>query len=153
MIIETEAYLGSEDEASHAYCGRTKRNSLMFGSPGIIYVYLIYGMYHCFNITCEKKDSPGAVLIRSLLPQVGISEMKKRRNKEMLKDIASGPAKLVQALNIDIADNGFSILSESLYILDKKIEKFQVECGPRIGISKANKLNYRFFKKRSANED
>lgn len=146
MIIETEAYLGSEDEASHAYCGRTKRNSLMFGSPGIIYVYLIYGMYYCFNITCEKKGSPGAVLIRALLPKEGIGEMKKRRNKNRLNALASGPAKLSQSLKIDISDNGTNILSKSLYIIDKKIEKVKIECGPRIGISKASQLNYRFYK-------
>jgi len=145
-IVETEAYLGLEDEASHAAPGLTERNSVMFGKPGRIYVYLIYGMHYCFNIVCESKNTPGAVLIRAIEPEIGIETMIKRRQRKDLEQLASGPAKLTQALKISISDNGKQIPSKKVFLYDGGRQR-AVCCGPRIGISRAGEFHYRFYVK------
>ena len=145
-IVETEAYLGCKDNASHASCGITKRNYLMYGKPGRVYVYLIYGMYYCFNLTCEKEGTPGAVLIRAIQPEIGVEEMKKRRGSS---DIASGPGKLSIALKIDISDNGVKIPSKNIYILSDNKKPREIGTSARIGVPliKSNERDYRFYVK------
>ena len=109
-IVETEAYIGAIDKASHAYGGkRTNRTETLYADPGTVYVYIIYGMYHCLNLISEEKDVAGGVLIRGIEPLEGIEEMSKlryRKNYEELssyekKNFSNGPSKLCMALGID----------------------------------------------------
>lgn len=141
IIIETEAY--SDDEASHAFT-KTPRSILMRETHGSAYVYFTYGMHYCFNITCDKKK-PGAVLVRALLPLEGISKMKKRRKQTDEKNLTNGPGKLTQALSINKTDNGTKIGENIKIYLYKKILPKHIVVTPRIGISKAKDLLWRFL--------
>ncbi|MDR1509321.1 MAG: DNA-3-methyladenine glycosylase [Synergistaceae bacterium] len=110
MITETEAYAGREDAACHAYKRQSPsaghRTNIMFGPGGYAYVYLIYGMYRCFNVVTNIRGLPEAVLIRALEPRDGVKLMRSRRNTAKLKDLCGGPGKLCQALDITLADYG-----------------------------------------------
>lgn len=145
MIVESEAYLGESDPASHAYRGQTKRNSLMYESGGVVYVYLIYGIHYCFNITTDREGVPGAVLVRALQPEFGIEKMKERRGVIALERIATGPGNLTQALAIDQNDNGKKISEENIFIATSSFQNPEIKRSERIGISRAKKLKYRFF--------
>ena len=115
-IVETEAYVGPEDRASHASRGRTARTEIMFGPAGFAYVYLIYGFHHCLNFVTEAADYPAAVLIRAVEPVDGIELMKARRRKTDLRELASGPGKLCQAFAIDRSLNGVDVCAAPLYV-------------------------------------
>jgi DNA-3-methyladenine glycosylase len=140
-IIETEAY--TTDAASHA-AKRTNRSALMHDTYGHIYVYLTYGMYYCLNFTCER-DGIGAVLIRALEPVRGIDKMQQRRGTDDFKKLASGPGRLSQAFAIDLSFNGKPIGRELK--LQERQTIPQIFASPRIGISKATELEWRFFEK------
>src|SRR5579864_9602840 len=100
-IVETEAYLGGDDLAAHSARGITDRTRVIFGPPGHAYVYLIYGMYECLNLVCERAGKPGCVLIRALEPVAGLEIMQQRRPAaHRVEDLASGPGKLTLALGI-----------------------------------------------------
>jgi DNA-3-methyladenine glycosylase len=146
-IIETEAYL-KNDPASHAFKGKTQRNSPMFDKPGTIYVYFTYGMHFCFNIVTEKQGIAEAVLIRALEPISGTKLMQKRRKLKDISDVrylCNGPAKLVEAMGISPKLNGRSIFSGPISIcVPNKQTPFHVLQTPRIGISKGKRLPYRF---------
>lgn len=142
-IVETEAY--TTDAASHA-AKRTNRSALMFDTYGHIYVYMTYGMYYCLNFTCER-DGIGAVLIRAIEPLSGIEEMQQRRNTDELKKLASGPGRLTQAFAIDLSFNGKPIGHELKVRPRQSLP--QISATPRIGISKATELHWRFFEKGS----
>jgi len=147
VIVETEAYYGSDDPASHAYGGKTPRSSIMFGKPGRVYVYLCYGMYYLINIVTEKEGTPGAVLIRALDPIWGIEIMKKRRNgKDRLTD---GPGRLTVALGIGIKDNGADIAKGEggLQILDfgRESKSYEIVKTRRIGINRGEDKLLRFL--------
>jgi DNA-3-methyladenine glycosylase len=115
-IVETEAYGGGNDPASHAYGGKTERNAVMFRSGGYGYVYFTYGMHFCFNVVSGRRDGePGAVLIRAAEPLAGTDLMRKNRNKENLRDLLSGPAKLCEALEITRTLNGISLDGPPLF--------------------------------------
>jgi DNA-3-methyladenine glycosylase len=151
MIIETEAYNGVIDKASHAYKGRrTARNEIMYGEGGNTYVYLCYGIHHLFNIVTNKKDIPHAVLIRALIPKEGIDTVLKRRNQKSInKKIADGPGTLSQALGIRTSHTGIPLSGKTIWVEDRKIEfsKKDIKAGPRIGVDYAGKdalLPYRF---------
>lgn len=147
IITETEAYFGLEDPASHARFGKTDRNFLMFDEGGKVYVYLIYGMYNCLNFTTDKKDVPGAVLIRSILPYENIEYMKEKRNCQKYKDIANGPGKLCIAFSINRDINGLKAnIDSGLYVEDKEIyKKIEIKKSKRIGIKKDLEKDYRFY--------
>jgi len=121
-ITETEAYVGSRDKACHAYNNRrTKRTEVMFKSGGFAYIYMIYGMYFCFNIVAGREGSPEAVLIRAVEPVKDCEMMKKNRGylKNNLKDLTNGPGKLCIAMNIDMSLNGYDLTNgKKLYIED-----------------------------------
>jgi DNA-3-methyladenine glycosylase len=140
-IIETEAY--TTDAASHA-AKRTNRSALMYETYGHIYVYLTYGMYYCLNFTCEREGI-GAVLIRAIEPLSGIEEMQQRRGTDEFKRLASGPGRLAQAFAIDLRFNGQPIGQELK--LRQRLSLPQICASPRIGISKATELPWRFFEK------
>jgi len=148
-IIETEAYCGSFDKACHSYAfKRTKRNEVMYREGGISYVYLIYGMYHCFNIVTEDEANPSAVLIRAISPISGKNEMSMLRYSSPYDTISSkqklnltnGPGKLCKALNITINDNGEPLSQDSIYILDSPLKDFQILATPRINIGYAEEF-------------
>jgi DNA-3-methyladenine glycosylase len=144
-IVETEAYIGFKDPASHAYKGMTPRNEVMFGYPGYAYVYLTYGMHHCLNLVTERNGYPAAVLIRALEPADGVELMKKRRGSQNLKDLTSGPAKLCKALGIDRKLNGADLCSDLIYVEDRGEVIKKIASSSRIGIKEGKKKNWRFY--------
>jgi DNA-3-methyladenine glycosylase len=144
IIVETESY-HETDEASHSYKYRSGRSKVMFGPPGHVYVYFTYGMHWCFNVVAEKEGVGAAVLIRALEPTQGIELMRKRRAKENIHDLCSGPAKLVQALGITKADYGKLLYGGNLYVMKPRLKNVRISFGPRIGISKAKDKPWRFW--------
>ncbi|HEX7431150.1 MAG TPA: DNA-3-methyladenine glycosylase [Candidatus Limnocylindrales bacterium] len=163
-IVEVEAYVGDDDMASHAHLGRTKRNAVMFGPPGVAYVYLVYGMYHCLNIVTEASGRPAALLIRAVEPvegeaemrlaRIGLAQARPDRNATADADrtkrqieglpasrLASGPGLVCAAFSIDRSDNGIDLCDGNS---DLRIEAappgdgpLTVATGPRIGIGYA----------------
>ncbi len=135
-IVETEAYVGLEDKASHASVGKTARNAVMFGPPGFAYVYLIYGMHYCMNVVTEREGYPAAVLIRALEPVEGIEFMRARRRRKRDIELTNGPAKLCQALDIDIRFNGHDLCAgEHLWIHPGILKSTEeIVSGPRVGV-------------------
>jgi DNA-3-methyladenine glycosylase len=137
-IVETEAYLGVDDLASHASRGITPRTEVMFGPPGHAYVYFIYGMHECLNFVSEPEGKAGCVLIRALEPLAGLDVMYGRRVKaRKAEDLASGPGKLTQALGITRRLNGSSLIAGPLTVRRLNDEpSIVIETTPRIGITK-----------------
>ncbi len=146
IIVETEAYLHN-DPACHAYRKKTPRNAAMFEGAGVSYVYLIYGMYHCFNIVSGDKDVGEAVLIRALEPVEGIELMQKRRKTTNIKNLCSGPGKLVTAMGISRDFNFLPLYTDKFYCLPPKDESFEVVTTTRIGITQGADFLYRFYMK------
>ncbi len=148
-IVETEAYLSTNDEASHSSRGITKRNAAMFESGGILYVYLIYGIHHCINVVTEGKEIGSAVLIRALEPITGIDTMKENRNENNILKLCKGPANLTKALGLNLTHNFSSLISDNLYIIPKSNE-VSISTSERIGINKSKDLQLRFCETGSA---
>jgi len=146
IIVETEAYL-QDDPACHAYRKKSTRNAPMFGIAGTIYVYQIYGMHFCVNIATNQKDIGEAVLIRALEPIEGIDLMEKRRKSNVLKNLCSGPGKLVQAMGIHKGMNDWHILEGNLKILPPLSDYSQasIVTTTRIGITQGAELPFRFY--------
>ena len=145
VIVEVEAY-ERDDPACHAYVGLTPRTATLFGPPGRAYVYLSYGIHSCLNFVCEPKGEAAAVLIRALEPRWGIEEMRRRRGREDLRDLCSGPGKLTEALGIGL-DMDRAPLNEPPFEVrepDDEWADVDVGCGPRIGITRAADLPWRF---------
>ena len=154
IIIETEAYYGETDPASHAFHGRTPRADIMFGKAGLAYVYFCYGMYYMLNAVTEREEVPGAVLIRSVLPISGTDIMSVRRNTNDIKKLANGPGKLTIAFGIDSDDNGKDLTGEGNPLGDLTIHELYISLDsinilqtPRIGISIAKDEQLRFVLK------
>jgi DNA-3-methyladenine glycosylase len=150
-IVETEAYLGGEDPASHAFRGPTARNQVMFGPPGHAYVYFIYGMHFCVNVTCEPEGRAGAVLLRALEPLAGVAEMIRLRRLPPgapPRLLTSGPGRLCQALGITRSElNGvdYTDPNSDLQIHADEWPEGQVLATPRIGIRQAAERPLRFL--------
>jgi DNA-3-methyladenine glycosylase len=139
-IVETEAYAGPEDKASHAYGNRrTARTETMFAAGGTAYVYFIYGMYYQFNVVTGREDVPHAVLVRGLEPLEGIERMREQRPVKRDRDLTSGPGKLCRALGLDRSFNGEDLLGERVWLeaADGKLSPRQITSGPRVGIDYA----------------
>ncbi len=147
-IVEVEAYEQFDDEASHSFRGPTQRNAAMFGKPGTLYVYRIYGMHWCANVVCGPVDHGAAVLIRALEPLDGIKQMAVRRGRDpsQVTDLCSGPGKLCQALGIDGDSNGADLFSPTSNIRLEMSDAVPqtIDHGPRIGISRSIDLPWRF---------
>ncbi len=144
-IVETEAYLGSEDPACHSFGGRrTKRVQSMYLPGGHAYVYFIYGMYHCFNVVTGTVDQPDAVLIRAVEPEEGLKFMERNRPVQRKVDLTNGPGKLCLAFGIDQRQDGLSLLKSPLMILprEEEISSRQISKGPRIGIGTHHEACY-----------
>ena len=138
-IVETEAYLGLSDEASHAWRGPTPRTKVVFGPPGHAYVYLIYGIYNCLNFVAEPEGSPGCVLIRAVEP-VKIAPI------TGIESETNGPGKLTRAMGIDLRHNGADLTRGSLTVREPAAaEAFEIGVSPRIGIAKNQDWPLRFF--------
>ncbi len=150
-IVETEAYIGPKDKGCHAYNNKkTKRTKPMFYEGGHMYVYLIYGMYHCLNIVANKKGKPEAVLIRAVEPLNNVEYLKQNRKKKIHNDVElnNGPGKLCEALKIDVQLNGKRLgKKNNLYILDNS-QKYTIKSSTRINIDYAEEYKHkkwRFF--------
>lgn len=151
-IVETEAYAGAGDKASHAYGNRrTARTEVMFGGPGTAYVYLCYGIHHLFNVVTNKKDIPHAILIRAIEPVTGIDHMLLRTGKIKLDNtLTKGPGNVSRALGIFTHHSGTSLLSDKLFIGEDgfKLRQNQIVTTTRIGVDYAAEdslLPYRFI--------
>jgi DNA-3-methyladenine glycosylase len=145
VIVETEAYHHSEP-ACHAYVGLTARTSTLFGLPATAYVYRSYGIHALLNAVCEPEDVGAAVLIRALEPLQGIDRMRARRALDRVEDLCSGPGKLTQALGIDLGLNATSLIDGPISIGPPPAgaPALDIAAGPRIGITRAIDLPWRF---------
>ncbi len=139
MIVETEAYIGEQDEACHAVAGLTKRTAPLYGPPGISYVYFIYGVHWCFNAVTRREGLPSAVLVRGIEPLTGLRLMRGRRgNPARDKDLTNGPGKLCEALGITGALNALPLQRKPLVIREgRSVASDDVESTARIGITRA----------------
>ncbi len=147
-IVETEAYTGPEDEASHAHLrfGRTSRNAAMFGPPGYAYIYRIYGIHWCFNAVTGTEGYPAAILVRAARPIEGIHAMRERRPRRAERELLRGPGNLTQALAIDGTAYGHPLDRLPLCLRPgRSVPDRDVEHGPRIGITRAADLPLRFW--------
>ena len=145
VIVETEAYEAS-DPACHAYIGRTARNEVLFGPPGHAYVYLSYGIHSLLNFVTEQEGTASAVLVRALEPTDGIELMQERRGQQRLEALCSGPGKLTEALGVGLSLNGADLFAPP-FELEEAVGDWadaEVITGPRIGITKAAELPWRY---------
>ena len=141
-IVETEAYLGLDDPAAHAYRGRTARTEPLWGEPGTVYVYFIYGMYHCLNLAAERAGAPGCVLIRAAEPLAG---------SLLPPDACRGPGRLCRALALDTRHSGRSVFAKESGIWLREGEApARVAVTPRVGITRAAEWELRYFDAASA---
>jgi DNA-3-methyladenine glycosylase len=147
IVVETEAYLGGDDLASHSAAGITDRTRVIFGPPGHAYVYLSYGMHDCMNIVAEPAGTPGCVLLRALEPIEGLDVMRARRPKARTdRDLASGPGKLTRALGITRKHTGADMTRGDLVVVSRPVAPpFEIAVTPRIGITKCAELPLRFY--------
>jgi DNA-3-methyladenine glycosylase len=152
-IVEVEAYLGVDDPASHSFSGRTDRNFVLFGPPGLTYVYFIYGNHYLFNVSCRPDGEAGGVLFRALEPISGIEQMAAARDIEItgngdLRKLTSGPGRLAEAFGITRErDNEKDLTSpkSDLFITDDGFRPGRIEVTPRIGITKAAESPLRYI--------
>lgn len=146
-IVEVEAYRQDGDAAAHSFHGKTARNAVMFGPPGALYVYFIYGVHYCMNVVSEEAGIGAAVLIRGIEPLAGTRYMQQQRGPNVKgKDLTNGPAKCCQAFNIGPGENGLSLTGDILYLETPATSALEdIAESPRIGISKATELPWRFY--------
>ena len=147
IIVETEAYPGRDDLASHSARGITDRTRVIFGPPGHAYVYFIYGMYECLNLVAEADGQPGCVLLRALEPVAGLEIMRQRRPAaRKAEDLASGPGKLTLAMGITRAQNGADVTRGALVVREPaKPRRVEIAVTPRIGIRQCADWPLRFL--------
>ena len=153
-IVETEAYIGEEDAACHARAGRTPRTEVMYGPAGVAYVYLNYGLHWLFNIVTEEAEAPAAVLIRAIVPGLGIERIAARRSRRPESLWTNGPGKLTLALGITGADNGTDLCAPDagIYVLDASaVPDASVTRTPRVGLNNVSEpwksIEWRFLLK------
>ena len=145
IVVETEAYRGRRDPASHAYRGRTRRTDVMFEEAGHAYVYFVYGNNWCLNITTEPKGVPGAVLIRAIAPVEGVGAMVKNRGPRCGVHIADGPGRLTKALAIDGHFNGEDLVASKVLFMERGTRPTRIERSTRVGVSRGGSFLWRFF--------
>jgi DNA-3-methyladenine glycosylase len=142
VIVEVEAYHHT-DPAAHSFNGQTARNAVMFGPPGRVYVYRSYGIHWCVNFVCEGEGSASAVLIRALMPTVGLAAMRRRRGVSVDRLLCSGPGRLCQALAITGEYNG-AALDRAPFAVFARTAPADIVAGPRVGITRAAELPWRY---------
>jgi DNA-3-methyladenine glycosylase len=147
IIVETEAYPGGDDLASHSARGLTPRTRVIFGPPGHAYVYLIYGMYECLNLVADLAGAAGCVLLRALEPVAGLERMRERRPRaRRLEDLASGPGRLTLAMGITRAHNGLDVTRGALVVREPfGAQPIQIAVTERIGIRHCAERPLRFL--------
>ena len=143
LIVEAEAYESAVDPAAHGFRGRTPRNASMFGPPGHAYVYRSYGIHWCLNLVCEDEGIAAAVLIRALEPEHGIEVMRQRRGLVDLRLLCAGPGRLCQALGVTREHDGLPLDEQPFELLPAGLPR-EVVTGPRIGLSVATELPWRY---------
>jgi DNA-3-methyladenine glycosylase len=141
-IVEVEAY-DQEDPASHGFKGRTPRNASMFGSPGVAYVYRSYGIHWCLNLVCDHEGVASAVLVRALEPRHGLDAMRARRGLADPRLLCSGPGRLCEALAITREHDGLP-LDRPPFELREREQPLEIATGPRVGITRAAELPWRY---------
>ena len=142
VITEVEAYAGERDPASHAYRGRTARNDSMYGEQATLYVYRSYGLHWCMNIVTGGFNDPSAVLVRAGKPVIGADVMARRRGRS--DHLCDGPGKLTQALGVNGAHDGTSVITGPVRLLERTEVPGRIVATPRVGISKAVAWPWRF---------
>jgi DNA-3-methyladenine glycosylase len=142
VIVEVEAYHHT-DPAAHSFRGPTERNAVMFGPPGFAYVYRSYGIHWCLNFVCEHEGSASAVLIRALAPTHGLATMRRRRGVTNERLLCAGPGRVCEALGITSAHNGLALAKPPFRLL-ARTDEIEIVSGPRIGITKAVGLPWRY---------
>ena len=149
VLSEVEAYAGLADPASHAFRGRTPRNAVMFGPPGHLYVYFVYGMHFCANVTCLSDGEPGAVLLRAGEVVSDLAAAHARRpTARRAADLARGPARLASLLGLNRADNGLDLTDPSSRVRLHRgvpVAPASVRTGPRVGVAAAHDTPWRFW--------
>jgi DNA-3-methyladenine glycosylase len=144
-IVETEAYLGPEDAASHA-AFRPGSHGLFYGDGGHAYVYLNYGVHYCLNAITSPAGRPGCVLIRALEPLEGLATMRRRRGVPLSPRLASGPGNVTRALGVTLRDNGADLTTGRVVIVPAdRPRRFRIARGPRVGITRSVNLPLRFW--------
>jgi DNA-3-methyladenine glycosylase len=145
-IVEVEAYRGSDDPASHAFRGLTRRNAPMFGDPGHAYVYFTYGNHYCLNITTQKAGTPGAILLRAVEPVEGIDVMRRFRPNVPDSELTNGPGKLTKALAIDKSLNEQDMtIKGPLFVADPGKDDLEIWRSTRVGIGEGLDRLWRFY--------
>lgn len=144
-LTEVEAYDGPNDPGSHAHNGRTARNQVMFGPPGHLYVYFTYGMHHCANVVVGTEGDPAAVLLRAGEVVDGVALAERRRRRATERDLARGPARLCQALGVDLTHNGADLACGPLRLTVAETPAADVRTGPRVGLRRAADRPWRFW--------
>jgi DNA-3-methyladenine glycosylase len=145
-LTEVEAYAGADDPGSHAYRGRTRRNEVMFGRPGRLYVYFTYGMHHCCNVVVGSEGTASAVLLRAGEVVDGVGLARSRRPRSSDRDLARGPARLCTALAVDGRHNGVDLSTGDLVLtLGEPVPGDAVATGPRVGLREAADHPWRFW--------
>ncbi len=143
-IVETEAYRGASDPASHAYRGETGRNEVMFGPPGHAYVYFTMGVHYCLNITTEGAGRAGAVLIRAIQPLEGLGTMRRNRGIADPLRLSSGPGNLTRALGIDRGFNGEDMVTSKRLFVEPRRSMPRAAVTTRVGVSTGRSFKWRF---------
>ena len=146
-LTEVEAYAGEQDPGSHAYRGPTDRNRVMFGPAGRLYVYFTYGMHYCMNVVCGSTGQASAVLLRAGEVEEGVDLARVRRARGRDRDLARGPARLCQALGIDLSHNGVDLSAGELTLIvpPEPASATRVRTGPRVGLRHAADRPWRFW--------
>lgn len=144
-IVETEAYRGNRDPASHAYRGKTRRNAVMFGPAGHAYVYFTMGAHFCLNVTTEGEGKAGAILVRALQPAEGLREMMRNRGVDDVERLASGPGNLTKAMGIDMGLNGEDMVRSEKLFLESGPRITRVGVSSRVGVRAGTSFMWRFY--------
>ena len=144
-VVETEAYRGRRDPASHAFRGKTKRNEVMFGPAGFAYVYFTMGIHYCLNVTAEEEGAASAVLIRAAQPFEGIEKMRRNRGVAELTKLASGPGNLTKAFGIGRELNGEDMVTSGRLFFEEGGRDCRIGVSSRVGVGAGESFRWRFY--------